>query len=101
MADCRIVNAGAITAVNEIETISKSYKTDGQDFVDAVTTAISAMEGEAKEALEKFLTTTVKVFIVEQLPEAISGMSKLLEENRKNFENVDKQLADSISGGNA
>jgi len=100
MADCRIVNAGVVTAIGEFETISQSYKSDGQDFVDAITNAISAMEGEAKDALQKFFTTDVKEFVVESLPAAVMGMHDLLEANRKNFEEVDKQLAESI-GGNA
>jgi hypothetical protein len=99
MADCRIVNASATTAVGDIKTISESYKTDGNNFLEAITSAISAMEGEAKDALQKFFTTVVSDFVVEQLPSAIEGMSNLLEQNRQNFEDVDKQLAESISGG--
>ena len=99
MADCRIVNAGAITARDEILEISKSYKSGGEEFVDAITAAIASMEGDAKDALQKFFTTTVKEFVAEQLPEAIDGMSQLLEGNRSNFEEVDRQLAESISGG--
>lgn len=99
MADCRIVNANAVNAVGEIKTISDSYKSNGQDFVDAIKNAIAPMEGEAKDALDKFFSSVVHDFVVEQLPSAIEGMSNLLEQNRQNFEDVDKQLAESISGG--
>ncbi|MCI8691654.1 MAG: hypothetical protein HFH91_02735 [Lachnospiraceae bacterium] len=98
MADCRIVNAGVVTAVNNIKEISNSYKTDGQAFIDALTSAISAMEGETKDALQKFFTTDVQKFVTEDLPNAINGMSELLEANRKNFEDVDLQIANSIAG---
>jgi uncharacterized protein YukE len=99
MADCRIVNANAVNAVGEIKTISDSYKSSGQDFFDAIKNAIAPMEGEAKDALDKFFSSVVHDFVVEQLPNAIEGMSNLLEQNRQNFEDVDKQLAESISGG--
>ena len=98
MADCRIVNAGVVTAVNNIKEISNSYKTDGQAFIDALTSAISAMEGETKDALQKFFTTDVQKFVTEDLPNAINGMSELLEANRKNVEDVDLQIANSIAG---
>lgn len=98
MADCRIVNAGVVTAVNNIKEISNSYKTDGQAFIDALTSAISAMEGETKDALQKFFTMDVQKFVTEDLPNAINGMSELLEANRKNFEDVDLQIANSIAG---
>jgi len=99
MADCRIVNASAAKAVEEINTIASSYSTVGQEFLDAITNAISAMEGEAKDALQKFFTKVVNDFVVDQLPSAIEGMANLLEQNRENFEDVDRQLAESISGG--
>lgn len=99
MADCRIVNESVRTSVQNIEKISKSYQTDGQAFLEALTSAISEMEGETKDALQNFFNTDVKTFVTEDLPKAIKGMSDLLEANRKNFEDVDKQIAESIAGG--
>lgn len=98
MADCRIVNASVVSAVNNIKEISNSYKADGQAFIDALTNAISAMEGETKDALQKFFTTDVQKFVTEDLPSAINGMSELLEANRQNFVDVDLQIANSIAG---
>ena len=46
-----------------------------------------------------FFTTDVEQFVVTDLPNAINGLSVLLEANRKNFEDVDKKIAESISGG--
>lgn len=99
MADCRIVNEGVAASVKNIEEISKSYRSDGQAFIDALTSAISAMEGETKDALQKFFTTDVQKFVTEDIPTALQGMSDLLEANRDNFEKVDRQIAESISGG--
>lgn len=99
MADCKIVNAGVVAALNEIEGISNSYKSAGNEFMASLKSAISLMEGESKDALETFFNKSVEEFTVEQLPGAITGMRTLLEENRKNFEEVDRQLAESISGG--
>lgn len=98
MADCRIVNASVETAVGNIREISNSYRTDGQAFIDALTNAISPMEGETKDALQKFFTTDVQKFVTEDLPDAINGMAELLEANRQNFVDVDLQIASSISG---
>ena len=99
MADCRIVNQAVVTSVANITDISNAYKSDGQAFIDALTTAISAMEGETKDALQKFFTTDVQKFVAEDLPGAINGMAELLDANRQNFEDVDRQIAASISGG--
>jgi len=99
MADCRIVKASVDAAVEEIASISGSYATDGQAFIDALTSAISAMEGDTKDALQKFFTTDVNSFVVESLPSAVQGMSDLLKGNRENFEQVDDQIAQSIAGG--
>lgn len=99
MADCRIVNKGVADSVKNIEEISNSYRSDGQAFIDALTSAISAMEGETKDALQKFFTTDVQKFVTEDIPTALQGMAELLEANRQNFEDVDRQIAESISGG--
>lgn len=99
MADCRIVNEGVAASVKNIEEISNSYRSDGQAFIDALTSAISAMEGETKDALQKFFTTDVQKFVTEDIPTALQGMAELLEANRQNFEDVDRQIAESISGG--
>ncbi len=97
----------AITAIDTIggpeqgayTGIAKSYQSDGQAFIDALTNAISTMEGATKDSLHTFFTTDVQKFVTEDLPAAINGMSVLLEANRKNFEEVDQKIADSISGG--
>lgn len=98
MAGCRIVNQSVEEAVGEIQKISKSYEDAGADFVKDLNNALSEMEGEAKDALNNFINTDVQKFIVEDIPLALTGMSELLEANRSNFESVDKQIADSISG---
>lgn len=98
MADCRIVNASAEAAVGEIAEISESFRTAGDEFMGTLANAIAPMEGEAKDALKRFFDTTVRNYVVDQLPSAITGMSELLEGNRENFVNVDKSLADSIGG---
>jgi phi13 family phage major tail protein len=57
-----------------------------------------SMEGETKDAMQKFFDDSVAPFVTKDLPDAIQGLSDLLEANRSNFEEVDKQIADSISG---
>ena len=71
MAGCRIVNQGVLTD----------------------------MEGAAKDAFQALIDKDIKEFAETNLPEAIKGMYTLLEENRKNFEEVDQKIADNISGG--
>ncbi len=107
MADCKIVNDSVKTAINNIggsqqgalEGIAKSYKEAGDTFIEALKTAIAEMEGETKDALQKFFTTDVQQFVTQDLPNSINSMSVLLEANRKNFEDVDRKIAESISGG--
>lgn len=97
MAACRIVNQKVLDSVDAIKTISDSYRTAGEEFVKALNDAIAEMEGETKDALKKFIDTDVNTFVAIDLPNAIKGMSELLEANRSNFETVDRQIADSIN----
>lgn len=107
MADCKIVNASVVAAINNIgganqgalEGIALEYKNAGDTLIEALKNAIATMEGETKDALLKFFEGDVQQFVVTDLPTAINGMSVLLEANRSNFENVDKQIAQSITGG--
>ncbi|OPX42024.1 hypothetical protein CLHUN_40830 [Ruminiclostridium hungatei] len=99
MAGCRIVNAGMVTAVSTIADISGKYKSAGEAFIKDLNDAINEMEGAAKDALKNFIDTDVNQFVAVDLPTAVDGMSKLLEGNRDNFEKVDAQIAQSISGG--
>lgn len=98
MAACRIVNADLVNAVAEIKGYSDAYRAAGESFIESFNSAIAEMEGAAKDALKKFIDTDVKTFIVDDLPNAVEGMSKLLEANRENFETVDQQIADNIGG---
>lgn len=99
MAACRIVNAAVEKAVEEIKGYSEEYKTAADTLITAFNSAIADMEGESKDALDKFFNNDVKTLIFEDIPSAIEGMSQLLEANRSNFEAVDKQIADSIANG--
>ena len=56
------------------------------------------MEGEAKDAFQTLIDGDIKSFTAESLSEAIKGMADLLEQNRQQFEDVDAQIAASISG---
>lgn len=105
MADCRIVNESVINAVETIGGaeeglggIALKYQTAGNELMEALTAAIATMEGETKDALDKFFTDDVKPFVTEELPKAIKSMSVLLEANRKNFEDVDRTIAENIAG---
>lgn len=107
MADCRIVNESVANAVEAIggkeegsmAGIALQYKNDGEAFMEALNNAISPMEGETKDALQSFFKDKVQPFITEGVPNAVKSTALLLEANRKNFEDVDKQIADSINGG--
>ena len=103
MANCRIVNAQVESAVSNIKNISTTYKSDGEAFITALNAAIAEMEGDTKDALAKFINEgegSVKTFVEESLPQAVDGMSQLLEANRSNFEETDKKIAESIAGSN-
>lgn len=107
MADCKIVNESVKSAIENIggstqgalTGIAKAYKDAGDAFIEALNAAISTMEGETKDALQNFFQKDVQPFVTEDLPNAINSMSVLLEANRQNFEEVDRNIAESISGG--
>lgn len=104
MADCRIVDAGVKNVIaniggadDDLGGIALKYQTAGNELIEALATAIAAMEGETKDALDKFFTDDVKPFITDELPKAIKSMSVLLEANRKNFEDADRTIAENIA----
>lgn len=104
MADCKIVDQKVKNAVANIggdtqgvlTGIAKEYQEAGTAFLEALTAAIAEMEGETKDALQNFFGNDVRTFVTEELPQAINGMSVLLEANRQNFEEADRQIAESI-----
>lgn len=104
MADCKIVDQKVRDAVANIggdkqgvlAGIAKEYQDAGTTFLEALTAAIAEMEGETKDVLLNFFKTDVQTFVTENLPQAINSMSVLLEANRQNFEDVDRQIAESI-----
>lgn len=98
MAGCRIVNAGVEAAVKDILSCSQNYRKAGEELVAELKNAISEMEGETKDSLLSYIEKDVNTFVATDLPDAVKGMSELLEVNRTNFEKVDKQISDSISG---
>lgn len=98
MAACKIVNQSVLDAIDAIKSISNSYRTLGEEFIKSFNNAIAEMEGETKDALKNFIDTDVNKFVAEDLPDAVYGMSELLEANRANFESLDSQLAANISG---
>ena len=106
MADCKIVNDKMVAAVDNIggntqgvhTGIAKSYKEAGEKLMEELNAAIATMEGETKDAMQKFFNDTIEPFVTTDLPDAINGMAVLLEANRTNFIDVDKQIAQSISG---
>lgn len=102
MADCRIVNAAVEDAVKKINTLAGSYAKAGNNFKTAFMGAIKEMEGDAKDAMEELFQESYEEFVTSDengLPAMIKGLATLLEGNRKNFEDVDKQIADSIRNG--
>ena len=98
MAACRIVYDPVNNAVSEIGTAKTNYDKAAETFIADFHSAIAEMEGEAKDALLSFFDTDVKQFIETDMPGAVQGLQQLLEANLKNFVDVDKQIADCISG---
>ena len=93
MAGCRIVNEGVSSAVEAINGYATSYRTAGETLITSLSSAIADMEGAAKDAFKTLIDGDINNF------GAIEGMASLLEANRDNFEKVDQQIADNISGG--
>lgn len=99
MADCKVVNAKMVSAIGNIKQYSTSYANAGTKLMEDLYAAIAPMEGATKDAIDAFFKNSVNDFVITDLPGAINGLGELLEANRKNFEDVDQQIADSISGG--
>lgn len=102
MADCRIVDQAVKDAVKSINDLADKYETAGNNFKTAFMAAIEEMEGDAKDAMEELFKDSYEEFVTSTekgLPAMIKGLASLLEGNRQNFEDVDKQIADSIRNG--
>jgi len=106
MAGCKVVNQGLVDAKSSIDTIASEYDSAGSTLLSSLESALSDMQGAAKDALfESFINKTLKPFVTgmeegaQSLPAAIKGMGSLLEANRTNFVDVDQQIATSIAGG--
>lgn len=99
MAGCRIVNEGVTSAVDAINGYATSYRTAGETLISSLNSAIADMEGAAKDAFQDLIDKNIQEFAETSLPGAIESMASLLEANRDNFEKVDQQIADNISGG--
>ena len=102
MADCRIVNEAMKATVEKINALATEYANAGTNFESAFKNAIAPMEGEAKDAIEEFFNSKYKEFVTSieaGLPAIVKGMADLLEANRKNFEDVDGKIAQSIRDG--
>ncbi len=98
MADCRIVYAEVYNAVEDIGKAKSSYETAATKFIESFHNAIKDMEGATKDALLDFFDNDVIQFIETDLPSAVNGLQQLLKANLDNFVDVDKQIADCISG---
>ena len=102
MADCRIVNSAVQTSVTNIQNIANKYQQAGTEFETAFKAAIADMEGDSKDAMLELFDKSYKEFVTSMeggLPAMIKGFADLLEANRKNFEDVDGQIAQSIRDG--
>ena len=102
MADCRIVNSAVQTSVTNIQNIANKYQQAGTEFETAFKAAIADMEGDSKDAMLELFDKSYKEFVTSMeggLPAMIKGLADLLEANRKNFEDVDVQIAQSIRDG--
>lgn len=104
MADCRIRNEAVRAAAQNLSSYATEYSNAGTNFENAFKNALSPMEGEAKDAMLELFESKYKEFLTSLeagAPAIVKGMSDLLEANRKNFEDVDGQIAASIrDGGN-
>ena len=98
MGACRIVNAGLESAVSSINELQQKYLDAGEQLIQELNDAIAEMEGDAKDEFKAFIDGDVKTFLAQDLPAAIKGMADLLEANRSNFEEIDRQIANSIRG---
>lgn len=103
MADCRIVNEKVTEAVDSIlNTMVQKYVDAGTTFEAEFNNAIADMEGETKDALVELYKNSYQAFLTsedEGIPSMIKSLGNLLEENRKQFESVDSQIASSIRDG--
>ena len=102
MADCRIVNSAVQTSVTNIQNIANKYQQAGTEFETAFKAAIADMEGDSKDAMLELFDKSYKEFVTSMeggLPAMIKGLVDLPEAIRKNFEDVDGQIAQSIRDG--
>ena len=81
---------------SKIREIEEKYKTAGTAFVESFVEAIANWEGESKDKVQKLIQGSVSTMLTNDIPSYLEGLASLLEQNVKQMQKADNQIAESI-----
>jgi hypothetical protein len=99
MADIVINYTYMAQQVEKLQELAAQYKAKGKAFNTAYNAATADWTGATKDAMKKFVDTTVKNYMEESVPGVLNGLANLLDANINQFSNADAQIASNIPGG--
>ena len=92
-----VFDYGAIEAsVKQIRKIAESYKTEAATFLKNMGTATANWNGESKDAMIGFINGSVNNYIGQTVPELVTALADLLEQNAKQMAEADAAVGQSI-----
>ena len=83
-------------AASDIKAIAARYKAAATTLESDFLGAISAWEGESKDAMQKFISGSVMDYTRDTIPQLLEALSDLLNANADQMENADRQIAENI-----
>lgn len=88
-------NDMASTAV-KIRDIKQQYIDAANTYVSSTITAVEGWEGASKEKFVMLINDSVKTYIGVTIPEIVETLAKMLEENARQMQDADEQIAAAI-----
>ncbi|MBQ8298182.1 MAG: WXG100 family type VII secretion target [Ruminococcus sp.] len=83
-------------AASDISALAARYQTAATSFESDFLGAIGGWEGDSKEKMSAFISGPVMEYMGTTVPELLNALSQILEENAKQMESADTQIAENI-----
>ena len=83
-------------AANKINTASDNYLQAANTLISALQAASATWEGDSKTKFMDLVENSIKPYICDQVPQMVTGLATLLNNNTTTMQNVDAEIAKKI-----
>lgn len=83
-------------AAKKIDTASNEYAQAASTLISALEAATASWEGDSKNKFTNLLENSIKPYIADQIPQMVSGLATLLRNNATTMQNADAEIAKNI-----